>query len=135
MGSVGRVQREHGHVLIGRVSFFSQARGALPLPGRVGAQQQQHMDNTKLHTVDAVGDHTIGAVRILTDQGIQIAGCHVPNTERNNQEDAAELVRRWNAYERLVDEVRMSIKADTSHHSDLAAKGARRLLDELGEQY
>jgi hypothetical protein len=37
MGSVGRVQREHGHVLIGRVSFFSQARGALPLPGRVGS--------------------------------------------------------------------------------------------------
>jgi hypothetical protein len=61
------------------------------------------MDNTKLHTADAVGDHTIGAVRILTDQGIQIAGCYVPGTERNNEADAAELVHRWNAHQELRD--------------------------------
>lgn len=69
------------------------------------------MDNTKLHTVDAVGDHTIGAVRILTDQGIQIAGCYVPGTERNNEADAAELVRRWNAYPELVEALEAVMEA------------------------
>ncbi len=48
---------------------------------------------------------------------------------------AAEIAKRWNAYARLVDQVRLSIATDISHHSDLAAKGAQRLLDELGEEY
>lgn len=69
------------------------------------------MDNTKLHTVDAVGDHTIGAVRILTDQGIQIAGCYVPGTERNNEADAAEIVRRWNAHAALVAALERAIES------------------------
>lgn len=47
--------------------------------------------------------------------------------------DAREIARRWNAYPRLVDEVRLSISAAAGGHADLAAKGAQRLLDELKE--
>jgi len=103
------------------------------------------MDNTKLHTVDAVGDHTIGAVRILTDQGIQIAGCYVPGTERNNEADAAELVRRWNAYpelvarlEKVIGHIQSSIDTDDDAYildmktcNECAPHALRNLLETL----
>jgi hypothetical protein len=63
------------------------------------------MDTTRLKTAVSRNSYfkAAGPVNIKTDEGVLIASTMNPDNGRDNAKDAAELVRRYNAFPGLVE--------------------------------
>jgi len=93
------------------------------------------MDTTRLKATTSQNRDfaAAGPVNIKTTDGALIASTMNPDNGRDNAKDAAEIVRRWNAFPALFEALEL-LSGDTvqqAGHFDLAQKSARALLQSL----
>jgi len=93
-----------GHLQVARAEKAQQEDKHTP-----GARHDARtMDMRKLKTLEAFGDPDLGAIRIIFDESkLPAFGAHTGGKSTDgvttDAERAAELVKRWNAYPRLME--------------------------------